>query len=128
MYELGVRAILKDSLGRILLVKNLHGIHADKWVLPGGRVDKGELAKEAIKREVLEEVNLVFDPKFLTYSEDISSNSTQYYLTLFFTGKFSGTISIQGGELGECRFFTADEIAQHDNIGFGHKEVILGVI
>jgi ADP-ribose pyrophosphatase YjhB (NUDIX family) len=43
MYELGVRAIIKDNFGAILLVKNAHGLHANKWVLPGGRVESNEL-------------------------------------------------------------------------------------
>lgn len=33
MYELGVRAIIKDNFGAILLVKNKHGLHANKLVL-----------------------------------------------------------------------------------------------
>lgn len=128
MYELGVRAILKDDDGRILLVKNVRGIHAGKWVLPGGKVEKDELAEEGIKREVWEELNIVFKPKFATYYQDITSDPNRYFLTLFFTGNFSGTLSMIKKELADYKFFTPEEIIKSDEIGFGHKEVIIKVI
>ena len=128
MYELGVRAILKDDRGNILLVKNINGVHAGKWVLPGGKVEKKEMAEEGIKREVTEELNMVFEPTFVTYHQDIQSDPDKGFLTLFFAGKFSGTISKLKTELSEHKFFTPEEINASNDIGFGHKEVIMRVI
>jgi len=127
MYELGVRAILKDGGGNILLVKNIHGIHAGKWVLPGGKVEKNEMAEDGIKREVAEELNIVFKPTFFTYHQDIQSDSVKGFLTIFFTGNFSGKISRLKIELSEYKFFTPEEINASNEIGFGHKEVIMKV-
>jgi ADP-ribose pyrophosphatase YjhB (NUDIX family) len=110
MYELGVRAILKDKRGRVLLVKNVRGVHAGKWVLPGGKVEKGEYAEDGIKREVLEELNLVFNPKFIAYHQDIQSDPNKKFLTLFFMGKFIGIIKRIKKELTDYKFFTSGEI------------------
>jgi ADP-ribose pyrophosphatase YjhB (NUDIX family) len=51
----GVRALLRDPVGRIALVRH-HYIAG--WYLPGGGVDKGESADAAVRRELLEEVGL----------------------------------------------------------------------
>lgn len=48
---------------KILLLKNWIG--SQRWTLPGGGVKKGEFPKEAIKRELFEELNLVINPKDL---------------------------------------------------------------
>lgn len=52
---LGVRAIIKNKKNEVLLVKHTY----DKYLyLPGGKVDNGENVKDAIKRELFEEVNI----------------------------------------------------------------------
>ncbi|WP_422798769.1 NUDIX hydrolase [Sphingobacterium sp. Mn56C] len=37
------------------------------WYLPGGKIDAGEDALQALQREVLEELNLVLDPGKINY-------------------------------------------------------------
>lgn len=49
---LGVRTLVTDDAGRILLVR--HG-YAHGWHLPGGGVERGETAAEAAVREAAEE-------------------------------------------------------------------------
>lgn len=54
-----VNAVIKNKDGsRFLVIKRKEGIHAGKWAFPGGMVEKGETAEEALKREVKEEVGL----------------------------------------------------------------------
>lgn len=52
---LGVRALARDSEGRVFLI--LHS-YVPGWQLPGGGVEVGETALEALTREVAEEGNL----------------------------------------------------------------------
>ena len=55
-YTLGVRVIIEDSEGRVLLVRHSY---LKGWYLPGGAVDAGETLHEAAHREVLEETGIV---------------------------------------------------------------------
>jgi 8-oxo-dGTP diphosphatase len=53
-----VGAVVHDAAGRLLLIQRGHAPHAGLWSLPGGRVEPGETAEEAVEREVLEETGL----------------------------------------------------------------------
>jgi 8-oxo-dGTP pyrophosphatase MutT (NUDIX family) len=52
---LGVRAVVLDAAGRVLLVRHTY---TRGWYLPGGGVDRGESAEAAIVREVFEEAGV----------------------------------------------------------------------
>jgi ADP-ribose pyrophosphatase YjhB (NUDIX family) len=52
---LGVRALVMDEKGRILLVKHSY-VHG--WQLPGGGVEPGETIRDALARELREEANI----------------------------------------------------------------------
>jgi 8-oxo-dGTP pyrophosphatase MutT (NUDIX family) len=57
---LGVRVIVFDTEGRVFLVKHSY---VDGWHFPGGGVDVGETAVDAMRRELHEEGNITFDGK-----------------------------------------------------------------
>ncbi len=52
-----VGAVVKKN-GRVLLVKRRFEPSREKWSIPGGLVELGERVKDAVKREILEEVGL----------------------------------------------------------------------
>ncbi len=43
------------------------------WYLPGGKIDKGETAKEALIREIREELNIDLQPDKIEKYKDISA-------------------------------------------------------
>ena len=53
-----VGAVVRDGEGRLLLIRRGHDPHRGCWSLPGGRVESGESAEQAVEREVLEETGL----------------------------------------------------------------------
>ena len=53
-----VGAVIKDDLGRLLLIKRGHPPAAGLWSLPGGRIEPGETDAEALVREMREETGL----------------------------------------------------------------------
>jgi len=51
-----VAAIIHDSEGRIFATQRGYGDMKDGWEFPGGKVEAGELPEDALKREILEEL------------------------------------------------------------------------
>ena len=60
---LGVRALIIDEQNRVFLVRHSY---VPGWYLPGGGVEVGETAGEALAREIREEANIELegDPTF----------------------------------------------------------------
>lgn len=61
LFQVGVKALIRDSEGRVLLLRDVH--HADGyWDLPGGRMGRDETFGETLKRELKEEIGIdIFD-------------------------------------------------------------------
>lgn len=51
-----VAAIIHDSDGRIFATQRGYGDMKDGWEFPGGKVEAGESPENALKREILEEL------------------------------------------------------------------------
>lgn len=57
--DISLKALIEKE-GRVLFVL---GADDDHWQLPGGRVNEGETLEEAFKREIMEELGLLVEPK-----------------------------------------------------------------
>lgn len=51
-----VLAVMKNEKWEYLMLKNIK--HNEKWQCPGGKIDSGENAEQALKREVMEELGV----------------------------------------------------------------------
>lgn len=53
-YRVSIKAIIRNNKGEVLLVKEEGG----SWSLPGGGMDHGETAEQALAREMVEEAEI----------------------------------------------------------------------
>lgn len=65
-----VAAVLRDDAGRVFATQRGYGAMKDGWEFPGGKIETGETPEEALKREIVEELNVNIDiDDFLTTVE-----------------------------------------------------------
>lgn len=53
-----VAAIIHNAQGKILSTQRGYGDWKDYWEFPGGKIESGESAEEALQREILEELDI----------------------------------------------------------------------
>jgi mutator protein MutT len=58
LFHVGVKALITNEAGRVLLMKTGTGFHEAHWDFPGGRIQEGQTAIEALKREIEEETGI----------------------------------------------------------------------
>ena len=89
-----VAGIIVDSQERILLAKRAsHQHQGDKWEFPGGKVEAGEGACDALSRELKEELNIVVTPQDCELFQHVSFDypDKQVSLRFYTIHKFQGT-------------------------------------
>ena len=124
MFEIVVRAFIKDENGNILLAKRAKEPEKDKWALVGGKVELGEKAIDAVVREVKEELDIIFSPEFVFYGENIFYEKNLHSLILYFSGAYSGKMTVKPDEVQEVKFFSHVELKNMTYIAWDHKEMI----
>lgn len=67
-----VAAIIRDEEGRIFATQRGYGDFNDFWEFPGGKVEAGESANQALRREIWEELQtrIVVERLFRTVEYD----------------------------------------------------------
>lgn len=102
-----VCALLTNAKKELLVVIRAQEPEKGAWDLPGGFVDPGEAAEQAIQREIREELNV--EPQGLSYL--CSAANTQYHykgVTYQTTDlAFVGTVEHP------CNIVAADDVAQY---------------
>ena len=110
--------IIKDK--KILLTKrsNYTGAFPGCWTCRGGRADEGETAKDAVVREVKEEIGLDFKPTELFAKGKWKDRDLNRFL-----GEWSGKIKFQQDEITKFGWFTYKQAIKL-KLAFDYKKVI----
>jgi len=107
---LGVRAMVLDDNGRVLLVRHSY---APGWLFPGGGVERGETLAVSLERELHEEaaVRLTAPARlFAVYSNEAHFRGD--HVALFVARKFERDHWTASREIVEARFFGRDELPE----------------
>ena len=112
-----VAAIIHDAQGRIFATQRGYGEWKDWWEFPGGKIELGEGAEEALQREIREELetHIVIERLVTTVEYDYPS----FHLTMhcFLCHVESGSLTLKEheaarwlskGELHSVRWLPAD--------------------
>ena len=111
--EAACGAAIHDQQGRLLLIQRRKPPEAGAWGLPGGKVDFGETVKEAVLREIDEElgVRLVLEG-LACLTETILSDDGRHWVAPVYKARIaSGTPSIMEPEKhSDWRWFKIDAL------------------
>ncbi len=105
---LGVRAIACDDIGRVLLVRHTY---APGWHFPGGGVERGESALEAVVRELAEEggISATEAPTLIGFFAN-HANFPNDHIALYRVGAWQPCPTDSHGEIAELGFFPLDAL------------------
>jgi 8-oxo-dGTP pyrophosphatase MutT (NUDIX family) len=110
-YRVTAKAIIEDEAGKILLIQEENGL----WEVPGGGIEYGEDPKEALKREVYEEIGVkvsqLSDNPDYVWTQDRCKEKGYYALYLGYkTSVESFDIKCKSGECVDWAFYNKDEL------------------
>lgn len=105
----GVGAIVLDDDGRLLCVRRGREPAAGLWSLPGGRIEFGETAAEAVAREVLEETGMQVEVGELAGYIDVIG-SERHYLVMDFHARVVGGALAAGDDAADAAWLTRSQL------------------
>ncbi len=105
---IGVRGIVTDEQGRVLLVRHAYGNR--RWYLPGGGVSGQETAAEGVVREVREETGLEVEIKKLVGVYLWTNAYKRDHIFVFACDRIAGELRVQKGEIAEAGWFALDAL------------------
>jgi ADP-ribose pyrophosphatase YjhB (NUDIX family) len=109
---LGVRGLVTDAEGRVLLVEHTY---LPGWYLPGGGVERRELAEDALARELVEEagVEVIGRPRLIS----IHSNEKKHpgdHVLIYRVETWTPCQATSRGEIHAVDWFAPDALP--DNV------------
>jgi 8-oxo-dGTP diphosphatase len=113
--------IVRD--GKVLLQKRSFGIFKGHWVLPGGKVDKGEDTWGAAVREAKEETGLdVNIVRMIGFYDDPDRDPEKNAVSIAFLCRPVGGKLRKSREATEMKWFPVNSVPE--KMGFDHARII----
>ena len=107
-----VAAIIHDREGRVFATQRGYGPMKDGWEFPGGKMEAGETAEEALKREIWEELETRIEVEQLF--ETIDYDYPEFHLTMhcYICKVESGVLTLKEHEA--ARWLTKEQLGSID--------------
>lgn len=121
-----VDAIIEDDKGNIVLIKRKYPPFKDYYALPGGAIEKGEKAKDALIREVKEETNLnVKIIKKIGVYDDPGRDLRGKVVSTAFKCNIVGSVSDMksGDDAKEVELISKDRLKEIE-LAFDHRKML----
>ena len=116
-----VASIIVHEAGKVLLLRRANEPLKGAWCLPGGFIQWGEEAAEAVIRECKEETGLVPDVCSVVGAYNIDNDPRGMHIDIIFEGKAKGSI-VLSEEHDDYKFFEVNELPSV--IAYKHREAI----
>lgn len=113
---LGVRAVVEDARGGLLLVRHSY---VPGWHFPGGGVEPGESAAEALGRELREEAGVEIGGKVDLFGVYLNRRlAARDHVLLYRVGEWrQGREFVAGLEIREAKFFAPGDFPENLSAG-----------
>ena len=122
---LGAAGIVVEH-GALLLVQRGRGPGLGRWAVPGGRIEFGERARDAVAREVLEETGIVVEVgEFAGWVERIGDEDTHFVILDFVaTPVPTGQTPVAGDDASAARWVPLAEVGGLDLVEGLHEFLV----
>ncbi|GLW98469.1 NUDIX hydrolase [Microtetraspora sp. NBRC 16547] len=120
-FMVGVTGVVRDSEGRVLLLKHRLWPEGRQWGLPSGYAKRSETFEETVAREVREETGLVVRANRLVRLRSGFRLRVEVAYEAEFVG---GTLRTDGFEILEAGWFSPDDLPEE--LQEGHRLLIRG--
>ena len=94
--------IVRD--GKMLVIQRGNEPGAGKWAVPGGMVDPGETMRDALRREIHEEVGLAIEPGGVAWIGELIDGDHHFVLVDFFAEAADDRIAPDPDEVMDARW------------------------
>lgn len=118
-----VCGVIRDSDGRILICQRGKGRHLEgKWEFPGGKIEDGEGAEEALRREIDEELGIAIEVGAELHRQvRWQAGDVEIFLRAFGCKFMGGEVELREHE--SCRWCTLDELGEMERAEWAEADL-----